>query len=48
MTSELGSFGDIVFEVSDSRMRTFKDLQQQVGFDPEKILEMLERLRLDA
>ena len=26
----------------------FKDLQQQVGFDPEKILEMLERLRLDA
>lgn len=29
MTTELGSFGDIVFEVSDSRVRTFKDLQQQ-------------------
>ena len=39
---------EILEESLHQAQAIFKDLQQQVGFDPEKILEMLERLRLYA
>ena len=39
---------EILEESLHQAQAIFKDLQQQVGFAPEKILEMLERLRLDA
>lgn len=39
---------EILKESLDQAQAIFKDLQQQVGFYPEKILEMLERLRLYA
>ena len=39
---------EILKESLDQAQAIFKDLQQQVGFNPEKILKMLERLRLDA
>ena len=39
---------EILKESLDQAQAIFKDLQQQVGFNPEKILKMLERLRLNA
>ena len=39
---------EILKESLDQAQAIFKDLQQQVGFNPEKILKMLERLQLNA
>ena len=39
---------EILEESLHQAQAIFKDLQQQVGFAPEKILEMLERLRLNV